>query len=259
MKTQLNDKAIYNILEDFKAAYPIKEKLQQLYTTTNYYNTNKSNNTNNDINNNDNKYTNINGSGLIMSNSIKNISNNNNLTTNYSTLMDRGRNTFFNSIKNQQQFKRKNVFRQNVFNNLVNTNTYSVGKKPNKKKINIETNNRPYLGSDYQSFIKKVEINTPIINKNLEGINYYGPYFSHCPPCYNRNLEYYKNLEINQCLGIIHHIKKMRMKNTLLDIKKSEKLEKKNTNLENDMILDTQSLKSIENNNNNDSAEISNN
>ena len=257
MKTHLNDKAIYNILEDFKAAYPIKEKLQQLYTTTNYYNTNKSNNTNNDINNNDNKYTNTNGSSLIMSNSIKNISNNNNLTTNYSTLMDRGRNTFFNSIKNQQQFKRKNVFRQNVFNNLVSTNTYSVGKKPpNKKKIKIETNNRPYLGSDYQSFIKKVEINSPIINKNLEGINYYGPYFSHCPPCYNRNLEYYKNLEINQCLGIIHHIKKMRMKNTLLDIKKSEKMEKNNSNLENDLILDTQSLKSIENNNNNDSAEI---
>ena len=246
IKTQLNDKAIYNILEDFKTAYPIKEKLQQLYTTTNYYNTNKSNKINNDMNNNDIKYS-TNGNGLITTNSIKNL---NNTTNNYNVLTDKSRHTFFSSIKNQQQFKRKNVFRQNVFNNLVSTNTYSVGKKiPTKKKLKMEINKRPYLGSDYQSFIKKVEINSPIINKNLESINYYGPYFSHCPPCYNRNLEYYKNLEINQCLDIIHHIKKMRMKNTILDIKKSADDGQNKPNLEKELILDTQSLKSNENNN----------
>ena len=239
-KSQLNDKAIYNILEDFKAAYPIKEKLQQLYTKTNYYNTN-----NKSESNNDNKYS---TNELTMINSQKNI-NNNVYNNNFNET--NGRNTFFSSIKNQQLFKRKNVFRQNVFNNLVSNNDSSVVKKyPKKKKLKIEMNNKimPFLGTDYKNFIKKVEINNPIINKNLESINYYGPYFSHCPPCYNRNLNYYKNLEINQCLGIIHHIKKSRMKNSILDIKKPSNTENNRASFENDIALDPNSLESKENN-----------
>ena len=236
IKAQLTDKAINNILEDFKTAYPIKEKLHNLYTTTNYYNSNKSSNL-------------LDGSDTTnlpeTLNSLRNIN-----THSYNTLNNNGRNSFFNSIKNQQLFKRKTVFRQNVFNNLVSRNTYSVGKKPpTKKKLKFEINDkaRPFFGSDYQSFIKKIEINNPIINKNLESINYYGPFFSHCPPCYNRNMEYYKNLEINQCLGIIHHIKKIRTKNSILDIKKSANTEQNKPQIEKDIILDTQSLQSNEN------------
>ena len=239
-KNELNDKAINNILEDFKTAYPIKEKLQQLYTTTNYYN-NNSNEISNNLKNT--------RSGFNLSNSKR--KQNNNSYNRYNSIATNGRNSFFDSIKNQQQFKRKNVFRQNVFNNLVSTNTFSVDKKNGKKrklKIDINEIRRPFLYSDYQNFIKKVEINNPIINKNLESINYYGPYFSHCPPCYNRNLIYYKNLEINQCLDIIHHIKKSRKKNLLLDIKKSSNNVKNQPLFENNIILDTHSLKSNENN-----------
>lgn len=240
-KNEIDDKAINNILEDFKTAYPIKEKLQQLYITTNYYN--------NNLNENKNNLKNV-TNGFIMSNSNK--LQNNNSFNRYNSIVTNGRNTFFNSIKNQQQFKRKNVFRQNVFNNLVSSNTFSVDKKNEKKKklqLNINENKRPFFGSDYNNFIKKVEINNPLINKNLESINYYGPYFSHCPPCYNRNLIYYKNLEINQCLDIIHHIKKSRKKNLLSDIKKSSNSEKNNQLFENNIILETDSLKSNENNN----------
>ena len=228
-RTQLTDKAINNILEDFKTAYPIKEKLQQLYTKTNYYNT--STNLGSD---NDNKYS---TNGITMNNTLKNTSNMHNLTLTNT-------NNFFSSIKNQQQFKRKNVFRQNVFNNLIPSKTYSMAKSiPSKRKLKYDNKARPYFGSDYQSFIKKVEINNPIINKNLESINYYGPYFSHCPPCNNRNLDFYKNLEINQCLDIIHHIKKMRMKKTILDIKNSAS---SMPNMESE--IDMQSLQSNENN-----------
>lgn len=231
-RTQLTDKAINNILEDFKTAYPIKEKLQQLYTKTNYYNT--STNLGSDNGNNDNKYS---TNGITMNNTLKNTSNMHNLTLTNT-------NNFFSSIKNQQQFKRKNVFRQNVFNNLIPSKTYSMAKSiPNKRKLKYDNKARPYFGSDYQSFIKKVEINNPIINKNLESINYYGPYFSHCPPCNNRNLDFYKNLEINQCLDIIHHIKKMRMKKTILDIKNSTS---SMPNMESE--IDMQSLQSNENN-----------
>jgi hypothetical protein len=242
IKSQLNDKAINNILEDFKAAYPIKEKLQQLHSTTKYNNMNKNNilnELNNDIKYNTNTYMTMTTRG-----SLKNISNNNKVLND---LTNNGKNYFYNSLKNQQQFKRKNVFRQNVFNNLVSNNAYSTdNKSPEKKPLKSESYNKikPLVGTDYQSFIKKVEITNPIINKNLESINFYGPYFSHCPPCYNRNLDYYKNLEANQCLEIIHHIKKMRMKNTLLDIKKSINTEENKPNLENNLCLDSESIKS---------------
>lgn len=242
-KTILNEKAINNILEDFKTAYPIKEKLQQLYTITNYYNTNKKDNLNEQ--NNDIKYS---TNGHLTTNSLKNMNNNSKTINNIKN--NNEKNKYFTSFKNQQLFKRKNVFRQNVFNNLVSTNRYSKCRIPDSKILNIESNNKikPFNGTDYQSFIKKVEITNPIINKNLESINFYGPYFSHCPPCYNRNLDYYKNLEVNQCLDIIHHIKKMRMKTTLLDIKKSANTEGNKPNLENDLRLETESLKTNENN-----------
>ena len=235
-QSQLNDKAINNILEDFKTAYPIAEKLQQLYTTSNYYNINK------------NKNGSSNDTKCITNEfDVTNLKKKSNKTFNNAK---NGTNMFFSSIKNQQQFKRKNVFRQNVFNNLVSTNTYSIENKiPKKKKLKIEINNRrPFLGTDYQNFIKKVEINNPIINKNLESINFYGPYFSHCPPCYNRNLNFYKNLEINQCLGIIHHIKKSRMKNALLDIKENSNAVKNRPSLESDIVLENNSLQNKENN-----------
>jgi hypothetical protein len=60
-----------------------------------------------------------------------------------------------------------------------------------------------------------VKINNPIIQKNLENINFYGPFYSYCPPCLNRNLDFYNNLEENQCLKLIQYIRKIRKKNIL--------------------------------------------
>ena len=247
IKSQLNDKAINNILEDFKTAYPIKEKLQQLYNTTKYNNANK-NNRSNELNKDIKFKTNV-YMTMTTVDSMKDMNINSN-TFNHST--NREQKFIFNNLKNQQQFKRKNVFRQNVFNNLVSSNSNSTeNKSPERKTLKSDSYNKikPIIGTDYQSFIKKIEITNPIINKNLESINFYGPYFSHCPPCYNRNLDYYKNLEANQCLEIIHHIKKMRMKNTLLDIKKTINSEENKPHLDNELCLDSESLRSNQNDN----------
>ena len=208
-KAELNNKAINNILEDFKTSYPIKENLQKLYTNTNYYNVKNNNLIKNNIEDKNIKEL----SSEILCKKLNTIFHNK-----YNNIVSNEKNYFFNSIKKQQQFKRKNIFRQNIFNNLVSNNTYSVDRKNEIKQIlakDLNQNKRPSLGSDYQSFIKKTKINNAIINKNLESINYYGPYFSHCPPCYNRNMNYYKNLEINQCIYIIHHIKKNRKKSII--------------------------------------------
>ena len=180
-KKNYNDKEVINLLDDFKSAYPIREKLEQLYVNTNYYNTND------------------------------NISRNN--------TFHKTSNSMF-SFHNMLTEKRQNVFRQNVFNNLTKTdNTKKIKYNFIKDKAKYS---KTLFGIDHEHFIKKVEINDPIINKNLESINYFGPYFSHCPPCRNRNLEYYRKLEPKQCLDIIHQIKKIRFKKTLMDIGKSK-------------------------------------
>ena len=94
-----------------------------------------------------------------------------------------------------------------------------------KKKIdyqNKNNNNNIYLNSDYDFFNKKININNPAVLKYLEGINYFGPYFSYCPPCGNRNLEFYKNLEPNQCVQIIQQIKKNKGKNIIVNSNKKK-------------------------------------
>ena len=143
----------------------------------------------------------------------------------------RGYNPFDNIHKIKA--KRQRAFRQNIFNNLL------PPKQENKSNsmINIHSNNGkfrkikitnkkdekfgPFLNFDYESFCKKVKINNPVIERHLENINFYGPYYSYCPPCLNRNLEYYKYLEPNQCLKLIQFIRKMRGKKNIINIKEN--------------------------------------
>lgn len=204
-KNEFVDKDINEILEDFKMNYPIQSKLRELYDKTNYYSS--KNNFSHSMSND--KDVNISTKNL-RANSFVNL---NKRATDFDSNISR--NIFYNTIKNQQIFKKKNVIRQNVFNNLVSKKDSFVSKSTTyktTKKLN------PIIISDYKNFIKKIKIKNPMVNKNLEYLNFYGPYFSYCPPCYNKNIEYYNQLEVNQCLGLLHHIKKYKTK----DNKKSE-------------------------------------
>ena len=185
-KHNYTNKEIVGILEEFKSAYPIliKEKENnEIYNISNKKNyEEKINKTCYNININERKSRNK----LIFPN-IKLITS-----------------------------KRQNTFRQNIFTNLLpsrinnNTNFSNTSRNFYQKKKNkeIKTRNDLYLNSNSEMFDKKININNPTIVKYLEGINFYGPYFSYCPPCGNKNLEFYKNLEENQCLQIIQQIKK---------------------------------------------------
>ena len=199
-KYEFGEKEINEILEDFKINYPIQNKLKELYDKTNYYSS--KNGFENDLsksstrNQKANSFVNLNKRGLGSDSKFS-------------------RNIFYNTIKNQQIFKRKNVIRQNVFNNLVSQRDSFISKSTtykSSKKLN------PIIYSDYQNFVKKLKIKSPLVNRNLENLNFYGPYFSYCPPCYNKNVEYYNNLEVNQCIDLLHHIKKFKSK----DNKKTE-------------------------------------
>ena len=204
-KKYYNEKEINNILEDFKANYPIKQKLKELYEKTNYYTSSQKNN--------------LNLSKSRDNNTTRNKFSNSFVKTNKNEFdkdLKSNRNIFYKTIKNQQIFKRKNVIRQNVFNNLISNRESFMSKSTDNKRY---SKLKPITFSDYKNFIKKLSIKNPLVDKNLENINFYGPYFSYCPPCYNKNIEYYNNFEINQCLELLHHIRKLKIK----DNKKKEK------------------------------------
>ena len=72
---------------------------------------------------------------------------------------------------------------------------------------------------DNNIYIKKKYniLNENILNQ-LESINFFGPYYSYCPPCGNRNIDFYKNLDKKKLVEIVQQIKKMRGKNNIGNI-----------------------------------------
>ena len=196
-KEVMSEKDVINLLEEFKIAYPIKlpkeeeeqiEKIQEKEI--------KNNKTN-----------------LLFSQ-----------TFNYNQLLQK--NIKYNALDNfhKIRIKRQRAFRQNIFNNLISPKKIIeeeispkniINNIPTLKKLRTINRTTSFLNSYYDTFYQKIKINNPIIQKNLENINFYGPFYSYCPPCLNRNLDFYNNLEPNQCLKLIHYIRKIRKKNIL--------------------------------------------
>jgi hypothetical protein len=233
----MKDKDITNLLEEFRNAYPIKLSKED-----------------------QNEYEYGHGHEDLLDGK----SNNNNLPKSdllfYNTFqINKNLNPFAN-IHKMKLDKRQRIFRQNIFNNLippkgkkilksnsmVNLNPSNKFKKMKIEKEEKEKKFGPFLNFDYDSFYKKIKINNPIIQKNLEDINFYGPYYSYCPPCLNRNLEFYNNLEPNQCLKLIQYIKKVKGKKNIINFKEKKeanterKSEKKSSSLDEDIKFDNE-------------------
>jgi len=233
-KEIMNDKDIANLLEEFRILYPIKVKKEDQHKHEFEL-------------------------GLEESTDGKNKSPKSNLLF-YNTFlqMNKSQNPFA-TIHKMKLDKRQKAFRQNIFNNLippknkkalksnsmVNLNPSFKFKNMKIKKEEKEQKFGPFLNYDHNSFYKKTKISNPIVKKNLEFINYYGPYYSYCPPCLNRNLEYYNNLEPNQCLKLINYIKKIRGKKNIISFK--EKFATTNRNNEKKAVFDEDIGKTIDN------------
>ena len=211
-KGELTDKEINTLMDDYKTVYPIKEKLKELYITSNYYNSNKN------IKVDSNKY------GFTMDDVTKIDENktnfskrtNNNSIDTTSHIMPR--HTFMCTNKKLISKKQK-TFRQNIFNNLYPSmeNKYYSSCDNSLGKIN-KTIRFFDASKDNADSIKKTN---PAVQKSIESINYYGPYFSFCPSCKNKNMNYYYNMEPNKCIELIQFIKKVRNKNNIMNIKRT--------------------------------------
>ena len=140
----------------------------------------------------------------------------------------------FNNFEKMKKNERQEFFRQNIFNKFIPINLRAQSSNIKKSKNKIKKENKklsPFLNSTLVDFEKKIEIKNPIVKKYLESINFYGPYYSHCPPCGNKNLEYYKKMNQDNAIKIIQFIKKSKGKNTIIDFDNNnifENKEKKN-------------------------------
>lgn len=102
---------------------------------------------------------------------------------------------------------------QNHTNSLFKKRSKSTLASIQKKSSKTEYG--PFLNFNYAEYNKKIEIKNPEVKKVLEDIDYFGPYFSHCPSCRNKNLEFYQTMEPHNCLDMLNFIKKTRKKNIL--------------------------------------------
>lgn len=196
-KGEITDKDILNILEDFRAAYPIKLASPQTPSSQE-----------------ENKEVSDNQTGT------------NNFNKTYTGSFRPGQKKAgvggIFTLRHMKLADKQEMFKTSIYTKLIPPKTRSMSSKEmtirekKKQKKEEESKYGPFLNFDYESFNRKVEITNPLVKKYLESINYFGPYFSYCPPCRIRNMEFYKELEANQCIELIKYIKKAKGKHTIL-------------------------------------------
>ena len=106
-----------------------------------------------------------------------------------------------------------------------------------KKSRNIEDKkfhrSRSAINSNYKKEKKKENISNrkfilknPYLMKQLESINYFGPYFSYCSKCGVKNTNFYKNIESDILIDIIKQIKNNKDEQMLQRINSKKKSKK---------------------------------
>jgi hypothetical protein len=132
----------------------------------------------------------------------------------------------YSMIENLNSTQKSQLFKSTIYNSMLpvrpnkisseNKNvTQGSYEKTNKKNTKSKTEYGPFLNFNYEEFNRKIEITNPEVKKLLEDLNYFGPHFSHCPSCRNKNLEFYETLEPSQCIKILQFIKKCKKKNKI--------------------------------------------
>lgn len=132
------------------------------------------------------------------------------------------------SNSNKESFKKVNessikeksqIYRQGIFNKLIppniNTNLFKINNFKSKSSTDINnTKNEKINDIEYgalntnKDFYKRIQITDPIKKKFLKKINFTGPYYPYCPPCVNKNLQFYESLDRVNCLNIANFLKK---------------------------------------------------
>ena len=116
-------------------------------------------------------------------------------------------------LKTRTQNDKEHVLKSSIYYNLISKNNSKIKIKSSLKKNNLKPIIKPGSTILHQNneLDKAIEITNPKIKRDLELINYYGPLYTHCNLCNNRNLEFYQNSEPNQTLKLLHFLKRLKL------------------------------------------------
>jgi len=122
-------------------------------------------------------------------------------------------------LKTRTHSDKERVLRASIYYNLLSKDDIQQSSLPLKtnslkkrlKPINKSTSSGSFNFKYNNEYDKAIEITNPKIKRDLELLNYYGPLYTHCKICHNRNLEFYQNSEPNQTLKLLHFLKRRRL------------------------------------------------
>ena len=120
---------------------------------------------------------------------------------------------YMHFLKTRSTNDKERVLKSSIYYNLIGKHNNDNTKKMKKIKLKPLQSENIYLFHN-EEFDKVIEITNPKIKRDLELINYYGPLYTHCKFCNNRNLEFYKNSEPNQTLKLLQYLKKIKLGDT---------------------------------------------
>ena len=141
-----------------------------------------------------------------------NLNSSNNSIRNYS---QNSNNTLTSSLRKKKgELTKEEVFKTTIFNNLLPPEG-SKNYVSKRVKNNIEVDLKKYVSSNSEDLYKNIEITNPEVNKRLQDINFWGPYFPYCLIGRNKNMRFYQTMEPNQCIKLLNYIKKVKIKNRI--------------------------------------------
>ena len=199
LKNEISSKKdldLNNLFSDYQIKFPIKEKLKKLFPKRILSSINEKNI---DLNESYNEYRSSNE--IDIKNHINKIIKNNKKSNH---LIKR------NELSPK---KKKKILTNNIYSKLLSFSDSKIKKNPNKiinENSIKDKNNSIFLNDNSEDFYKKKNFNNKFIKTLLESINNFGPYYSYCPPCKNKNIDFYNRLGKDKSIQLIKFIKKLK-------------------------------------------------
>jgi hypothetical protein len=103
----------------------------------------------------------------------------------------------------------KTFYKTDNFASLKKSSSQAPAKKTAAK---AKPEYGPFL--NINSNVKKVEIKNKEVKSLVEECNNFGPFYSHCPSCNNRNLSFYQNMNSDNAVKLLTFIRDKRLKST---------------------------------------------
>jgi hypothetical protein len=150
-------------------------------------------------------------------------------------LLSLNKNNNININQNIKPKLRLSCVTANKIKSDINGNIYTklVSKKSRNSEDKKFHRSQSAINSNYKKDKKKENVSkrsfifkNSNLMKQLESINYFGPYFSYCSECAIKNINFYKNIESDVLFDIIKQIKNIKDKQLLERINSKKKAKK---------------------------------